>query len=68
LGSGIDVDALSRARHPSKGEPNASLYVLGPAIRGCLGEISGALEIATHLQSVTKHIVAHLNERQAVGV
>ncbi len=68
LGSGIDVDALSRARHPSTAEPDASLYVLGPAIRGCLGEISGALEIATHVQSVTKHIVAHLNERQAVGV
>jgi len=68
LGSGIDVDALSQAKRPSTGRPDESLYVLGPAIRGCLGEISGALEIATHVQTVTKFIVSRLRERQAIAV
>jgi uncharacterized NAD(P)/FAD-binding protein YdhS len=68
LGSGIDVDASSQAKHPSTGTADASLFVLGPAIRGCLGEISGALEIATHVQRVTKLIVSRLRERQAIEV
>ncbi len=68
LGSGIEVDASSRARQPSTGTPDESLYVLGPAIRGCLGEISGALEIATHVQTVTKLIASHLKERHAIAL
>ncbi len=65
LGLGIHVDASSRAIRLS-GWPDESLYVLGPAIRGCLGEISGALEIATHVQSVTKLVVSRLKERRAI--
>jgi uncharacterized NAD(P)/FAD-binding protein YdhS len=68
LGSGIDVDASSRARRPSTGTPDESLHVFGPAIRGCLGEISGALEIATHVQTVTKLIVSRLRERHAIAL
>jgi len=64
FGSGIDVDASSRVRRPSTGSSDESIYVLGPAIRGCLGEISGALEIATHVRTVTKLIVSRLKERQ----
>jgi uncharacterized NAD(P)/FAD-binding protein YdhS len=58
FGTGIDVDPLSRAK-TSKGI-NESLFVLGPAIRGCLGEISGALEIAIHAQIVAKAIASDL--------
>lgn len=68
LGSGIDVDASSQARGASTDTPNESLYVFGPAIRGCLGEISGALEIATHVQTVTKLIASRLRERHAIAL
>ncbi len=67
FGSGIDVDALGRPRSPSTNTPDGSLYVLGPAVRGCLGEISGALEIAIHAQGVAKVVAAHLQERGAIG-
>ncbi len=62
--TGINVDPLSRAK--TRKGINKSLFVLGPAIRGCLGEISGALEIAIHAQTVAKSVVACLNERAAM--
>ncbi len=65
FGSGIHVDALSRAKTQA-GTFDDSLYVLGPAIRGCLGEISGALEIATHTQTVANAVASLLKERQAI--
>jgi uncharacterized NAD(P)/FAD-binding protein YdhS len=68
MGAGIDVDASSQAKRPSTGRPDESLFVLGPAIRGCLGEISGALEIATHVQTVTKLLVSRLKERDAIAL
>jgi uncharacterized NAD(P)/FAD-binding protein YdhS len=66
FGSGIDVDALSRAKTPA-GAPNESLYVLGPAIRGCLGEISGALEIATHAQAGVKTVASQVQCGYAIA-
>jgi len=54
---GVAIDFESRAKSRD-GQFNPHLRLLGPAVRGTLGEVSGALELALHAQKVAESIQA----------
>jgi len=54
---GVAIDLESRAE-ASDGHHDSHLRLLGPAVRGTLGEVSGALELALHAQKVAASIKA----------
>jgi len=56
---GVAIDLESRAK-ASDGSFDSRLRLLGPAVRGTLGEVSGALELALHVQKVAASIGAML--------
>ena len=51
VGLGIAVDRSSRVLAPS-GEPRPGLYAFGPMTRGSFGEMTGAPDIALHVEAV----------------
>jgi uncharacterized NAD(P)/FAD-binding protein YdhS len=62
LGSGIDIDDVSRARNTA-GALSEDLFVIGPAVRPVLGEVSGAPELSSHVELVTAEIARLVQER-----
>ena len=62
VGLGLDVDPLSRVRN-QRGEPQKGLLAIGPMTRGCFGEMTGAPDIARHIERIIDEIVA---SREAV--
>jgi uncharacterized NAD(P)/FAD-binding protein YdhS len=59
LGFGIDVDSQSRTLNLS-GQPNARLFVVGPAARARFGELMGLPQVADHAAAVAQHILQEL--------
>lgn len=59
LGFGIDVDSQSRTLNLS-GQPNARLFVVGPAARARFGELMGLPQVADHAAAVARHILQEL--------
>ncbi len=59
LGLGLDVDHHSRTlnRH---GQPNARLFVVGPAARGRFGELMGLPQVADHAAAIAGETLATL--------
>ncbi len=51
VGLGLAVDRRSRVRDAA-GEPRPGLYAFGPMTRGSFGEMSGATDIAHHIEAV----------------
>ncbi|WP_312179459.1 FAD/NAD(P)-binding protein [Pantoea sp. CTOTU46764] len=59
LGFGIDVDSQSRTLNLT-GQPNARLFVVGPAARARFGELMGLPQVADHAAAVARHILQEL--------
>ncbi|MDY0926944.1 FAD/NAD(P)-binding protein [Pantoea trifolii] len=59
LGFGIDVDSQSRTLNLN-GQPNARLFVVGPAARARFGELMGLPQVADHAAAVARHILQEL--------
>lgn len=59
LGFGIDVDSQSYTLNVT-GQPNARLFVVGPAARARFGELMGLPQVADHAAAVAKHILQEL--------
>ncbi|WP_313684930.1 FAD-dependent oxidoreductase [Pantoea sp.] len=59
LGFGIDVDRHSHTLTQS-GQPNARLFVVGPAARARFGELMGLPQVANHAADVARQILASL--------
>ncbi len=59
LGFGIDVDSQSHTLNVT-GQPNARLFVVGPAARARFGELMGLPQVADHAAAVAKHILQEL--------
>lgn len=59
LGFGIDVDNQSRTLNLT-GQPNARLFVVGPAARARFGELMGLPQVADHAAAVAQHILQEL--------
>lgn len=59
LGFGIDVDSQSRTLNVT-GQPNARLFVVGPAARARFGELMGLPQVADHAAAVARHILQEL--------
>ncbi|WP_416413442.1 FAD/NAD(P)-binding protein [Pantoea sp. App145] len=59
LGFGIDVDRHSHTLTQS-GQPNAGLFVVGPAARARFGELMGLPQVADHAADVARQILASL--------
>ncbi|MDF7659087.1 FAD/NAD(P)-binding protein [Erwiniaceae bacterium L1_54_6] len=59
LGFGIDVDRQSHTLTQS-GQPNARLFVAGPAARARFGELMGLPQVADHAADVARQILASL--------
>lgn len=59
LGFGIDVDSQSRTLNLN-GQPNARLFVVGPAARARFGELMGLPQVADHATAVARHILQEL--------
>jgi uncharacterized NAD(P)/FAD-binding protein YdhS len=62
VGLGLDVDPISRVLD-ARGAPHAGLLAIGPMTRGCFGEMTGAPDIARHIE----RIVGALELSQASG-
>lgn len=59
LGFGIDVDSQSHTLNVT-GQPNALLFVVGPAARARFGELMGLPQVADHAAAVAQHILQEL--------
>lgn len=57
VGLGIAVDRRSRVLAPS-GAPRPGLYAFGPMTRGSFGEMTGAPDIALHIETVVTGLLA----------
>jgi uncharacterized NAD(P)/FAD-binding protein YdhS len=64
LGFGIDVDGQSRTLNHAS-QPNARLFVVGPAARARFGELMGLPQVADHAADVAKTILQELHIAQA---
>ncbi|WP_345830300.1 FAD/NAD(P)-binding protein (plasmid) [Pantoea sp. BRR-3P] len=59
LGFGIDVDSHSHTLN-REGQPNARLFVVGPAARARFGELMGLPQVADHAADVATQILEEL--------
>jgi uncharacterized NAD(P)/FAD-binding protein YdhS len=66
LGFGIDVDRQSHTLNLA-GQPNARLFVVGPAARARFGELMGLPQVADHAADVAKTILEELPIAHAAG-
>jgi uncharacterized NAD(P)/FAD-binding protein YdhS len=57
VGLGLDVDPFSRILD-ARGEPQTGLLAIGPMTRGCFGEMTGAPDIAGHIERIVGEIVS----------
>ncbi len=56
-GLGLDVDRLSRVLD-ARGRAQTDLLAVGPMTRGCFGEMTGAPDIARHIERIAHDIVS----------